>query len=303
MDATSCSCSSSRRASRLGRPGTFSAVQIAAQNTSIGGGNFSVNGMRDVYNDYLLDGVSFKDWIHGTNGMNPVCRCHPGVPHADQQLLGGVRREQRRRRQHADQVRAPTSCTAAPTSTCATTRSTPRTSSRTPSAPQAAAAPQSVRRDGRRYRSCKNKTFFFGSYEGFRERRASTLISHVPDARRCTAATSRSCSRCPIRSSFTIRDRAAVSGQRHPGRSGAGGHARAISTPMCRCPTGQGWFRTTSWMARARTIPISTSRVPTTLSATRRSSSRATSTTRSRTIRHHPQPELLRLGQQPRRRT
>jgi hypothetical protein len=55
----------------LGRGGTFSVVQIAAQNTSIGGGNFSVNGMRDVYNDYLMDGVSFKDWIHGTNGMNP----------------------------------------------------------------------------------------------------------------------------------------------------------------------------------------------------------------------------------------
>lgn len=54
-----------------GRGGTFSVVQIAAQNTSIGGGNFSVNGMRDVYNDYLMDGVSFKDWIHGTNGMNP----------------------------------------------------------------------------------------------------------------------------------------------------------------------------------------------------------------------------------------
>lgn len=55
----------------MAREGTFSVVQIAAQNTSIGGGNFSVNGMRDVYNDYLLDGVSFKDWIHGTNGMNP----------------------------------------------------------------------------------------------------------------------------------------------------------------------------------------------------------------------------------------
>ena len=27
--------------------------------------------MRDVYNDYLLDGISFKDWMHGTNGMNP----------------------------------------------------------------------------------------------------------------------------------------------------------------------------------------------------------------------------------------
>ena len=55
----------------LARGGTFTAVQIAAQNTSIGGGNFSVNGMRDVYNDYILDGISFKDWIHGTNGMNP----------------------------------------------------------------------------------------------------------------------------------------------------------------------------------------------------------------------------------------
>ena len=55
----------------MARGGTFTAVQIAAQNTSIGGGNFSVNGTRDVYNDYILDGISFKDWIHGTNGMNP----------------------------------------------------------------------------------------------------------------------------------------------------------------------------------------------------------------------------------------
>ena len=51
--------------------GTFTAVQIASQNLDIGGGNFSVNGMRDVYNDYILDGVSFKDWMHGTNGLNP----------------------------------------------------------------------------------------------------------------------------------------------------------------------------------------------------------------------------------------
>src|SRR5207247_3783317 len=50
---------------------TFNAVNIDAQSTSIGGGGFSVNGMRDVYNDYLIDRVSFKDWIHGTNGMNP----------------------------------------------------------------------------------------------------------------------------------------------------------------------------------------------------------------------------------------
>jgi hypothetical protein len=55
----------------LAKGSTFSAVKIDAQSTSIGGGNVSVNGMRDVYNDYLLDGVSFKDWIHGTNGFNP----------------------------------------------------------------------------------------------------------------------------------------------------------------------------------------------------------------------------------------
>jgi Carboxypeptidase regulatory-like domain len=55
----------------MGVGGTFTAVQIAAQNMAIGGGNFSVNGMRDVYNDYLIDGISFKDWMHGTNGMNP----------------------------------------------------------------------------------------------------------------------------------------------------------------------------------------------------------------------------------------
>src|SRR6185369_11993310 len=55
----------------MGPPSTFTAVQIASQNIAIGNGNVSVNGMRDVYNDYLLDGLSFKDWIHGTNGMNP----------------------------------------------------------------------------------------------------------------------------------------------------------------------------------------------------------------------------------------
>jgi len=56
---------------QAGVGGTFTAVQIAAQNIAIGGGNFSVNGMRDVYNDYLIDGISFKDWMHGTNGLNP----------------------------------------------------------------------------------------------------------------------------------------------------------------------------------------------------------------------------------------
>jgi hypothetical protein len=55
-------------------PGTgsvFQAVKIDAQSESIGGGNFSVNGAPDAYNDYIIDGISFKDWIHGTNGMNP----------------------------------------------------------------------------------------------------------------------------------------------------------------------------------------------------------------------------------------
>jgi len=55
----------------LGRAGTWSVVKIDSASREIGGGNFSVGGMRDLYNDYLLDGVSFKEWIHGTASMNP----------------------------------------------------------------------------------------------------------------------------------------------------------------------------------------------------------------------------------------
>jgi hypothetical protein len=54
-----------------GKSSTFSAVKIDSQSTSIGGGGFNVNGQRAIFNNYLLDGISFKDWIHGTNGMNP----------------------------------------------------------------------------------------------------------------------------------------------------------------------------------------------------------------------------------------
>ena len=55
----------------MGGPGVWQAIQISAQNTSIGGGNFSVGGAPDVYNDFLLDGLSFKETMDGINGLDP----------------------------------------------------------------------------------------------------------------------------------------------------------------------------------------------------------------------------------------
>ena len=54
----------------IGKGSTFSAVKIDAQTTDIGGG-FNVHGQRAIFNNFLLDGISFKEWIHGANGMNP----------------------------------------------------------------------------------------------------------------------------------------------------------------------------------------------------------------------------------------
>jgi len=49
----------------------FSVLKIDAQTTGIGGGAFSVNGQRGIYNDYYLDGVSFEEWENNTNNFNP----------------------------------------------------------------------------------------------------------------------------------------------------------------------------------------------------------------------------------------
>lgn len=54
-----------------GGPSNWQILNISAQNTSIGGGNFSVGGTPDNYNDYILDGVSFKETMDGRNGLNP----------------------------------------------------------------------------------------------------------------------------------------------------------------------------------------------------------------------------------------
>jgi hypothetical protein len=54
-----------------GRNGFFSTVKIDAQTTDIGGGAFSVNGQKPIYNDFLLDGVSFEEWENNTNAFNP----------------------------------------------------------------------------------------------------------------------------------------------------------------------------------------------------------------------------------------
>ena len=54
-----------------GRNDFAATVKIDAQTTEIGGGSFDVNGQRGIYNDFLLDGVSFKEWEQMTNAFNP----------------------------------------------------------------------------------------------------------------------------------------------------------------------------------------------------------------------------------------
>ena len=166
----------------MGRPGTFSAVQIAAQNTSIGGGNFSVNGMRDVYNDYLLDGVSFKDWIHGTNGMNPS--------------VDAVQEFRTQTSNYSAEFGANSGAVVNMLTKSGTNvvhgsayeylRDDAFDAKNFFTNAVGADKPPMHRNQfggaagGPIF---KNKTFFFGSYEGFREDRASTLISTLPTAK------------------------------------------------------------------------------------------------------------------------
>jgi hypothetical protein len=55
-----------------GRAGTWTVIHVDSQSLDIGGGNFTVNGTRDLYNDYLLDGISFREAITSVNGANPT---------------------------------------------------------------------------------------------------------------------------------------------------------------------------------------------------------------------------------------
>ena len=166
----------------MGRPGTFSAVQIAAQNTSIGGGNFSVNGMRDVYNDYLLDGVSFKDWIHGTNGMNPSVDAvqefrtqTSNYPAEFGANAGGV--VNMITKSGTNSIRG---------SAYQYLRDDAFDANNFFSNAVGAEKPPMRRNQfGGAVGGpiLQNRTFFFGSYEGFREDRARTLISTLPTAK------------------------------------------------------------------------------------------------------------------------
>ena len=93
----------------------------------------------------------------------------------------------------------------------------------------------------------QNKTFFFGSYEGFRERSRDTLTSvrspTAEDAPRRLLGAARAADPVVIHDPATGD---AVSRQHHPGRPGAGGHAR-LSRHLCAAAQPrQGWCRTTS---------------------------------------------------------
>ena len=182
----------------MGRPGTFSAVQIAAQNTSIGGGNFSVNGMRDVYNDYLLDGVSFKDWIHGTNGMNPSVDAvqefrtqTSNYPAEFGANAGGV--VNMITKSGTNSIRG-----SADHGTCATMRLTPTTSSPTPSARRSRRCGATSSAAPSVGRSCRT-----GPSSSAATRASARIARARSSARcrqpRCTTVTSRSCWRSRTR--------------------------------------------------------------------------------------------------------
>ena len=268
----------------MGRPGTFSVVQIAAQNTSIGGGNFSVNGMRDVYNDYLLDGVSFKDWVHGTNGMNPSVdavqefRTQTSNYSAEfgantgglvnmvtrsggNQLHGSAYEYLRNDKFDANNF-------------FSNSVGAPKPPLRRNQFGGTVGGP-----------ILKNKTFFFGSYEGFRERRATTLTQTFPTQKMHHGDFSELLT---LPDPVIIHDPA--TGDPYPGNVIPADQVLAVMPgyldTYVPLPNRAGLVQNNVVQgSRVRTTAISTWAALTTRSAMRRNSSPVTPTTPSRTIR------------------
>ena len=152
--------------------------------------SFSANGQRPRDNNYMLDGVDNNETWLQTVVIFPSVDALDEFKLQTSHLLRGVRPLAGRRRQPADQVRHATSCTAAPSSSTATTPSTPTTSSTT--APDRAKPDFKQNQFGGTLGGAifKDKTFFFGDYQGHRETQGQTALSTVPtlaDAERATS--------------------------------------------------------------------------------------------------------------------
>ena len=157
----------------------FGAVKIDRQTTTIGGGSFSVNGNSDIYNDYLLNGISFKDWIHGTNTMNPSVdaiqefKTQTGNYSAEfGSNAGGLVNmvlKSGTNRYHGSAFEFVRNDVFD-----ATNYFTKRLGQKKP--------PLRRNQFGATFGGplIRNKTFYFGSYEGFREHRTVTLLASLP---------------------------------------------------------------------------------------------------------------------------
>ena len=153
--------------------------------------SFSANGQRPRDNNFMLDGVDNNEtWLQ-------TVVIFPSVDALDEfklqtstysaefgRSLGGVVNLQ---------IKSGTnSCAAAASSSTATTRSTPTTSSTT--------APDRAKPDFKQNQFggtiggpvFKDKTFFFGDYQGHRETQGQTSLSTVPIAGDAQRGTSRS---------------------------------------------------------------------------------------------------------------
>lgn len=157
----------------------FGAVKIDRQTTTIGGGSFSVNGNSDIYNDYLLNGISFKDWIHGTNTMNPSVdaiqefKTQTGNYSADfGSNAGGL--VNMVLKSGTNQYHGSAFEFVRNDVFDATNYFTKRLGQKKP--------PLRRNQFGATFGGplIRNKTFYFGSYEGFREHRSVTLLASLP---------------------------------------------------------------------------------------------------------------------------
>jgi Carboxypeptidase regulatory-like domain/TonB dependent receptor-like, beta-barrel len=160
---------------------TFSVVKIDSASTDVGGAGFNIDGQRDVYNDYLLDGVSFKDWMHGTNTFNPSVDAiqefrtqTSNYPAQFGDNAGGLVylvTKSGTNELHGSLYEFLRNDTFDAANFFTNQTGGEKTPLRRSQFGGTLGGP--IRHD---------KAFFFGSYEGFRERRGSTLIGNLPTA-------------------------------------------------------------------------------------------------------------------------
>ena len=147
---------------------------------------YAVNGMRPEQNIYLVDGAQNNEPDGRRLRAEAAGRRDCRVPHPHAERAARVRRHRRRHDQRGHAVGRQPRSTAASTSSSATTPSTRATSS--PRRSSRSSRTSSAARSAAR---CDGRVFFFGYYEGFRNKQGMTTTATVPTAAGARRATSR----------------------------------------------------------------------------------------------------------------